>query len=98
MRIKDQPDMLESRTRQCLQMERKWADPRQRIANLVYIYYNIRDPHGVNVQVCQKAFCSIHGFGPKRLQVLRRKMEESCGSSVEPDKRGKHSDVLLVKN
>ena len=55
-------------------------------------YYNVRNPQVVNIRVCQKAFCSIHGFGPKRLQVLRCKMQHSGGISVEPDKRGKHSN------
>ena len=31
----------------------------------------------------------MHGFGPKRLQVLRRKVQSGHGG-LEPDKRGKH--------
>lgn len=56
-------------------------------------YYSIRDMQGVNIRVCQKAFCSIHGFGSKRLQVLRRKIQQdSCEAGIEPDKRGKHTN------
>ena len=51
--------------------------------------YTIRNENGINVHVCQKAFCSVHGFGPKRLQVLRRKVQSSHGGP-EPDKRGRH--------
>ena len=38
-----------------------------------------------------KGLCSIHGFGPKTLQVLRRKASGKAGVSLEPDKRGKHN-------
>ena len=31
--------------------------------------YSIRNENGININVCQKAFCIIHGFGPKRLMV-----------------------------
>ena len=37
-----------------------------------YEYY-IRNEKGVDARVCQKAFCSVHGFGPKRLLILRKK-------------------------
>ena len=36
--------------------------------------YSIRNNKGINVHICQKAFCDVHGFGPKRLQVLRCKL------------------------
>ena len=55
--------------------------------------YSIRDSKGINVTVCQKAFCTVHGFGPRRLQVLRRKMESG---TLEPDRRGKHSNHVKV--
>lgn len=35
----------------------------------------------------------MHGFGPKRLIVLRRKLE---GGELEPDRRGKHSSHPAV--
>ena len=37
-----------------------------------YEYY-IRNEKGVDARVCQKAFCSVHGFGPKRLLILHKK-------------------------
>lgn len=51
--------------------------------------YTIQNENGIKVPVCQKAFCSVHGFGPKRLQVLRRKVQSGHGQ-LEPDKQGKH--------
>jgi hypothetical protein len=46
----------------------------------------------VDVKVCQKVFCSVYGFGPKKLLVLRKKLDSS-GITIEPDKRGKHPTV-----
>ena len=43
------------------------------------------------MKVYQKAFCALHGFSLKRLQVLRRKIEAAGETSIELDKRGKHS-------
>ena len=43
----------------------------------------------VLMSMCEKAFCSVHGFGPKWLQVLRRKVQSGHGGP-EPDKQGKH--------
>ena len=41
----------------------------------------------------QKAFCLVYGLGPKRLLVLRRKLDSSgSGVSLEPDKQGKHDN------
>ena len=37
--------------------------------------YSLHNDKGFNVHVCQKAFCIARGFGPKRLQVLRQKLE-----------------------
>ena len=56
--------------------------------------YSIRNDKGINVRICQKAFCDVHGFGPKRLQVLRRKLGR--GLELEPDKRGNHSNHCSV--
>ena len=47
--------------------------------------YSLRNEKGVDVKVCQKAFCSVYGFGPKRLLVLRRKLDSS-DITIEPDK------------
>jgi hypothetical protein len=58
--------------------------------------YTIRNEKGIDVRICQKAFCDIHGFGPKRLQVLRRKLGPGQGYEPEPDKRGKHSNHRAV--
>ena len=55
--------------------------------------YTIRNEKGFNTRVCQKAFCVIHGFSPKRLQVLPTKIVEE---TVECDKRGKHSNHPVV--
>lgn len=49
--------------------------------------YTLANESNINVRVCQKAFCAVHGFGPKRLQVFRRKLETG---ELEPDRRGKH--------
>lgn len=55
------------------------------------VEYNVRNEKGFNVKVCQKAFFLIHGFGKKRLEILRRKV--SAGSLLpEPDRRGKHEN------
>ena len=49
------------------------------------------------MKVCQKAFCVVHGFGPKRLQVLRRKIQDASETSdVVWDKRGKHSNHYKI--
>ena len=55
--------------------------------------YTLRNESGVNIPVCQKSFCTVLGFGPKRLQVLRRKLGSG---SLEPDKRGKHGNHSKV--
>ena len=54
--------------------------------------YYVRNERGIDVKVCQKAFCALHGFSPKRLQVLRRKIKAAGETSIELDKRGKHSN------
>ena len=59
--------------------------------------YTIRNENGINVYVCQKAFCSVHGFGPKRLHVLRRKVQSGHGGP-KPNKRGKHGCHLKVED
>ena len=59
--------------------------------------YTLRNDHDFNVKVCQKAFCAMHGFGPKRLQVLRRKIQDASEmSDVVWDKRGKHSNHYKI--
>ena len=47
--------------------------------------------------MCQKAFCKIHGFSPKCLQILRRKIEGAEEeATIELDKRGKHKNQVQV--
>ena len=55
--------------------------------------YTLRDEDNVNVSVCQKGFCHVLGFGPKRIQVLRRKLN---AGEVQPDQRGKHGNHQSV--
>ena len=55
--------------------------------------YYVRSEKNIDVKVCRKGFCLIHGFTPKRLQVLRRKIEQSTGeATIELDRRGKHKN------
>ena len=53
--------------------------------------YYLRNESKIDIKVCQKAFCLVFGFGPKRLLVLRQKIKAS-DTSIEPDMRGKHSN------
>ena len=55
--------------------------------------YSLHNDKGFNVHVCQKEFCIVHGFGPKRLQVLRQKLESG---KLELDGRGKHNNHPAV--
>ena len=57
--------------------------------------YFIRNEKGVDIKVCQTAFCSVYGFGPKRLLILRKKQGRD-GASLEPDRRGKHDKHVAV--
>lgn len=55
------------------------------------VEYQIRNEKGLNRKVYQKAFLLIHGFGKRRLEVLRKKMP--VGLTIpEPDCRGKHTN------
>ena len=54
--------------------------------------YNLLDGNNLNVRVCQRAFCIVYGFGPKRIQVLRKKIE----SGELEDGRGKHDNHTAV--
>ncbi len=61
--------------------------------------YSLRNEKGINVTVCQRAFCAVHGFGPKRLLVLRRKItSDESTTGIEPDRRGKHSNRHVVSD
>ena len=60
----------------------------------MYEYY-IRIEKGVDARMCQKAFCSVYGFGPKRLLILRKKLGKG-GIGLEPDRRGKHDKHVAV--
>ena len=46
--------------------------------------YHLRNESKVDVKVCQRAFCLVFGFGPKRLLVLRQKIKAS-DTSIQPD-------------
>ena len=61
-------------------------------SSFTYEYY-IRSEQGIDVKVCQKAFCSVYGFGPKRLLVLRKKQQKT---GLEPDQRGRHDKHVSV--
>lgn len=56
--------------------------------------YSLRDEKGIDVHICQKGFCCIHGFGHKTLQMLRRKLGQD--PELEPDRRGKHCNYQRV--
>lgn len=56
--------------------------------------YSLRNEKGIDIRVCQKAFCKVHGFGPKRIRILRHKVQS--GLDLEPDKRGKHTSHRSV--
>ena len=58
--------------------------------------YTVQNERGIDVKVCQKAFCSVHGFSPKRLQVLRCKIEAAGGASKELDKHGRHGNQQRI--
>ena len=47
------------------------------------------------MKVCQRAFCSVYGFIPKRLLILRKKQGRG-GDSLEPDRRGKYDKHATV--
>ena len=51
--------------------------------------YYLGNESKIDIKVCQKAFCLVFGFGPKRLLVLREKIKAS-DTSIEPDMRGKY--------
>ena len=58
--------------------------------------YKVKNEKGFDVKVCQKAFCALHGFSPKRLQVLRCKIEAAGEANIELDKRGKHGNQQRI--
>ena len=61
--------------------------------------YCLRDEKGVDVKVCQKAFCGVHAFGPKRLRILRDKIVSADKeSTIVWDKRGKHTEHQRVSD
>ena len=43
----------------------------------------------------QNAFCSVHGFRPKRLLILRKEQGRD-GASLEPDRRGKYDKHVAI--
>ena len=54
--------------------------------------YYLHDEKDISHKICIKAFCTVLGFGLKRLQVLRQKVRCANDSCVELDKRGKHTN------
>ena len=60
-------------------------------SGFTFAYY-LHDEKDISHKVCLKAFCTVLGFGQKRLQVLRQKVRCPDDSCVEPDKRGKHTN------
>ena len=67
--------------------------PPAEASSFTYEYY-IRNEKGVDIRVCQKAFCFVHGFGPKSLLILCKKSKG--GTGLEPDRRGKHDKHVAV--
>lgn len=70
---------------------KKLGRPPAELSNFSVEYMVINET-GQHQKICQKAFILIHGFGKRRLEVLRKKIK--AGSSVMPerDRRGKHSN------
>lgn len=54
--------------------------------------YCLNNEKGVTIKVCQMAFCRVHAFGPKRLQVLWCKITSAGEEGIIWDKRSKHSN------
>ena len=60
------------------------------------VEYQIQNHKGFRQKVCQKAFIMIHGFGKRRLEILRKKM--GTGSIIpESDYRRKKYLKRCVK-
>ena len=51
----------------------------------------MKNEKGINIKICHNAFILIHGFGKKRVEVLRRNVA-SGSLCPEPDQRGKHNN------
>ena len=69
------------------------------LVNELSVGYCLRDEKGVDVKVCQKAFCGVHAFGPKRLWVLRYKIVSADKqSTIIWDKCGKHTEHQQVSD
>jgi len=60
--------------------------------NPINFCFNLLDDKNLNVCVCQKAFCTVYRFGPKRIQVMQRKIE----SGELKDVHGKHDNHPAV--
>ena len=59
------------------------------------VHCYLRDEKTLNVRVCKKAFCMVHGISDKRFQNLRKKMP--IGTVVpEADRRGRHGNHRRV--
>ena len=55
------------------------------------VEYMISNEKGLHKKICQKSFILIHGFGKRRLEVLRKKITAGSPLLPEQDRRGKHS-------
>lgn len=60
--------------------------------------YCLINEKGITVKVCQKAFCGVHAFGPKRLRILRDKIASAGEGGIIWDKRGKHDNHQRVSD
>lgn len=54
--------------------------------------YSLHNEQGINVKVCQKAFCAVYGFSSKRLRVLCDKITSAEEEAIVWDKREKHGN------
>ena len=58
--------------------------------------YYLCNESKIDIKVCQKAFCLVFGFSPKRLLVLCQKIKSS-DTSIEPDMCGKQQSTQSMK-
>ena len=79
-------------------MANDWEGHQLKRASLASISYCLINKKGIPVKVCQKAFCGVHAFGPKRLWVLRDKIASAGEEGIICDKRGKHDNHQRVND
>ena len=77
-------------------MENSWVGHELKTASSL-LNTIIQDEKGLDIKVCQKAFCGVHAFRPKRLCVVREKITDAMnGSTVVWDERGKYHGHMKV--